>query len=355
MSDLFTPIVLKGETVRNRVFVSPMCQYSSNDGDGMPSSWHMVHLGTRAVGGAGLVMAEATAVSPEGRISPEDLGIWSDRHVEAFQPISSFISSQGATPAVQLAHAGRKASRGKPWEGSSMLTAENGGWNVVGPSPLAFDDSSAIPDQLAADDIRKVIDDFRLAADRSVKSGFKVIELHFAHGYLVCEFMSPTSNKRTDEYGGTLKNRSRLSVQIAEEVRSVIPDSMPLLARISCDEYVNGGWGIEDSVELSGWLKESGVDLIDCSSGGNSAEQDLSPFPGYQVRFANEIRRQVGIQTGAVGLITEPAQAEQTLRNNEADVIFLGRELLRNPYWPAKAREFLDSNRDLWPPQYERA
>ena len=355
MSDLFTPIVIRGETVRNRVFVSPMCQYSSNDRDGMPNSWHMVHLGTRAVGGAGLVMAEATAVSPEGRISPEDLGIWSDGHAEAFKPICSFISSQGGTPAVQLAHAGRKASRGKPWEGSPMLMLENGGWGVVAPSSLAFDQTSVVPAELTTEDINNVVNDFRIAAERAVTAGFKVIELHFAHGYLVCEFMSPTSNRRNDLYGGTLKNRCRLAVQIVEEVRSIIPDSMPLFARISCDEYIDEGWNLGNSVELSGWLKECGVDLIDCSSGGNSVEQKLSPFPGYQVPFSREIRQQVGIKTGAVGLITEPSQAEQTLRNGESDVIFLGRELLRNPYWPAKAREFLDKKRDLWPPQYERA
>ena len=355
MSHLFTPITIRGETIRNRLFVAPMCQYSANNKDGVPTDWHMVHLGTRAVGGAGLVMAEASAVSPEGRISPQDLGLWSDDQAAAFEPIVEFIDSQGATPSIQLAHAGRKASHTQPWNGGEVLRSDNGGWDIVGPSPIPFEEDWIIPSQLSLEDIENVVSDFALSAKRAVESGFRAIELNLAHGYLACEFMSPLSNTREDKYGGSLKNRCRFALEVTSSVRSVIPDGMPLMVRISATEYMDNGWSIDDSVELSGWLKEEGVDLIDCSSGGNAADQNLDAFPGYQVPFSSRIRREVDIRTGAVGLITDPSQAEQTLRNGDADVILLGRELLRNPYWPLKARDELDHNDDLWPDQYVRS
>ena len=355
MSHLFTPITIRGETIRNRLFVAPMCQYSANNKDGVPTDWHMVHLGTRAVGGAGLVMAEASAVSPEGRISPQDLGLWSEDQAAAFEPIVEFIDSQGAPPSIQLAHAGRKASHTQPWNGGEVLKSDNGGWDIVGPSPIPFEEDWIIPSQLSLEDIENVGSDFARSAKRAVQSGFKVIELHLAHGYLACEFMSPLSNTREDKYGGSLKNRCRFALEVTSSVRSVIPDGMPLMVRISATEYMDNGWSIDDSVELSGWLKEEGVAVIDCSSGGNAAEQNLDAFPGYQVPFSSRIRREVDIRTGAVGLITDPSQAEQTLRNGDADVILLGRELLRNPYWPLKARDELDHNDDLWPDQYVRS
>jgi 2,4-dienoyl-CoA reductase-like NADH-dependent reductase (Old Yellow Enzyme family) len=355
MSELFTPIKMRGETAKNKVFVAPMCQYSVEKTDGIPTDWHMVHLGTRAVGGAGLVMVEASAVSPEGRISPQDVGIWADRHANAFEPIIAFMLSQGTLPAIQLAHAGRKASHFRPWDEGEVLLAENGGWDIVGPSSIPFEKDWVTPEQLAIEDLDGIVADFTAAASRSVDAGFKVIELHLAHGYLACEFMSPLSNKRSDDYGGSLSNRCRFPLEIVSAVRKVIPDSMPLLARISATEYMEAGWSLSDSVELAGWMKDEGVDMIDCSSGGNSPDQDLDPFPGYQVPFASRIRKEVGIQTGAVGLITDASQAEQTLRNGDADAIFLGRELLRNPYWPLYARDELDSSDDLWPRQYVRA
>ncbi len=355
MSKLFTPIAIRGETIRNRVFVAPMCQYSVNDRNGIPTDWHMVHLGSRAVGGAGLVMAEATAVSPEGRISPQDLGIWSDNHSEAFKPIVEFQVAQGTTPAIQLAHAGRKASHTRPWNGGESLSPGYGGWEILGPSPIPFEPDWATPNQMSMEEIDRVVSDFATAAGRSVEAGFKVLELHLAHGYLACEFMSPLSNIRTDQYGGSLKNRCRFTLEVISAVRRKIPESMPLLARISATEYMKDGWSLDDSIELAGWMKEEGVDMIDCSSGGNSANQDLEPFPGYQVPFAARIRKEVEILTGAVGLITGASQAEQTLRSMDADAILLGRELLRNPYWPLKARDELDGSDDLWPAQYVRA
>ena len=355
MSNLFTPIDIRGEKIRNRLFVAPMCQYSVNQEDGMATDWHMVHLGTRAVGGAGLVMAEATAVSPQGRISPQDLGIWSDKHASVLEPIVNFIDSQGATPSIQLAHAGRKASHKRPWEGSDVITKENGGWDIVGPSSLEYDDGWMIPEELSIENIDSIVSDFSTSAVRSVQAGFKVLELHLAHGYLACEFMSPLSNKRSDKYGGSLKNRCRFPMDIVSAVRKVIPESMPLLVRISATEYMTDGWSLEDSIELSGWLKEEGVDMIDCSSGGNSPDQDLDPFPGYQVPFSAAKKKEVDILTGAVGLITDASQAEQTLRNEDADVILLGRELLRNPYWALNAQVELDGEDSVWPSQYVRA
>ena len=323
----------------------------------------MVHLGTRAVGGAGLVMAEATAVLPEGRISQWDQGIWSDAHIDVLRPITKFIESAGSIPAVQLAHAGRKASHAAPWIGSGLLSEDGEGWKPVAPSALPFDEDYAIPAELSEQEISDIVQAFADAAVRSVDAGYKVIELHFAHGYLACEFLSPISNQRKDKYGGSLNNRAAFPLETITAVRNVIPESMPLFARISATEYVKGGWDLEQSIQLSKWMNELGVDLVDCSSGGNSPNQ-LLPIPvanpstvtapGYQVAFASEIRKQTGILTGAVGLITEAQHAEEILRKGDADVIFVGRELLRNPYWPLYAKAQLDGVA-IWPDQYARS
>ena len=355
MSLLFQPIQIRSAKIKNRIFVAPMCQYSSKDNDGYPTDWHLVHLGTRAVGGAGLVMFEATAVNPVGRISPQDLGIWSDDHIDSFSRIVRFLKDQESCPAIQLAHAGRKASHESPWLGGGMLRLDGGGWEIDGPSAIAYEKSWSVPNELTLEAIDGIIEDFVSAAQRSVTAGFEVIELHFAHGYLACEFMSPLSNSRVDHYGGSLSDRCRFAVDIASAVRNVIPDGMPLIARISATEYMSDGWNLNDSVELSGWLKDVGVDMIDCSSGGNAADQDLDPYPGYQVPFARRIKDEVGILTGAVGLLTDPYQCEQTLRNDDSDVILLGRELLRNPYWPLSAQVTLDNDDSVWPDQYVRA
>ena len=354
MSKLFTPIKLRGETIKNRVFVSPMCQYSADKWDGHPHAWHMVHLGSRAVGGAGLVMFEATSVTPEGRISPWDLGIWSDSHIESFRPIAEFISTQGSVPAIQLAHAGRKASHTRPWDGGKFLPEENGGWPVVGPSAVPYDKDEPTPIELSEEDIRDLVKSFRVAAERSIQSGIKVIELHFAHGYLGCEFLSPLSNQRKDMYGGSFENRARFPLEIVDAVRDAIPESMPLFVRISSTEYVEDGWNVEDSIAFAKQLKEHGVDLIDCSSGGNSPAQQIELSPGYQVPFAQRIRTEANIPTGAVGLITDAKQAEQILIEGKADAVLLARELLRNPYWPLYAEKELDSSA-VWASQYARA
>ncbi|MQF69512.1 NADH:flavin oxidoreductase/NADH oxidase [SAR202 cluster bacterium AD-804-J14_MRT_500m] len=355
MSKLFDPIHIRGQLIKNRAFVAPMCQYSAEGEDGKPTSWHMVHLGSRAVGGAGLVMFEATAVTPEGRISPQDLGIWSDDHVEQFAKISDFITEQRATPAIQLAHAGRKASHDIPWAGGAALTDQQSGWQISAPSPLPYDESWPAPQELTIPAIHAITKSFASAARRSVEANIKVIELHFAHGYLLSEFHSPISNHRTDLYGGSFENRTRFSIEIVDAIRDVIPESLPLFVRLSSTEYVNGGWDIEDSVMLSKELKSHGVDLIDCSSGGNSPDQQMTVYPGYQVQFAHQIRKSSDIMTGAVGLITDPHQAEDILNKEQADVIFLGRELLRNPYWPLQAQQALDSSSTLWKDQYSRA
>ncbi len=340
-------------TFRNRLFVAPMCQYSADEG--RPTQWHTVHLGTRASGGAGMVMTEATAVSPEGRISPWDTGVWNDEQAETFRPIADFIRSEGAVPAMQIAHAGRKASTAQPWTGGRLLSESEGGWQPVGPSDLPFDENLAVPRALGVDEIGQLVEAWRSAAERALTAGFDVLELHFAHGYLMHEFLSPISNNREDDYGGTPENRARFPLQVARAVREVWPDHLPLFVRISATEYVEGGWDLEDSIRLCGWLKDAGVDLIDTSSGGNSPAQTLTPFTGYQVPFAEAIREQVHIATGAVGMITEPRQAEEILQNEQADVIFMGRELLRNPYWPLHAAAELGDTLDYWPEQYQRA
>ncbi len=355
MSRLFTPIAIRGETIPNRVFVSPMCQYSSETEDGRCGLWHTVHYGTRAVGGAGLVMVEATAVQPEGRITPWDLGLWSGEQAESLQPIVEAIDSRGATPAIQLAHAGRKASHATPWNGSDFLGIEEGGWSIVGPSPIKYEDSWGTPKELSVEDIDAVVADFASAARRSVDVGMRVIELHMAHGYLGCEFLSPLSNKRQDEYGGSLRNRARFLLKTVQAVRKAIPDSMPLFVRVSATEYMDGGWGVDECVELCRWLKDEGVDLIDCSSGGNAPDQDLKLYPGYQVQFAERIRKEADVMTGAVGLITTAEQAEAILAEEQADVVLLARELLRQPYWPLHARSELDGDVSDWPDQYARA
>lgn len=355
MSKLFTPIEIRGETIPNRAFVSPMCQYSSDTQDGKCGQWHLIHYGTRAVGGAGLVMVEATAVQPEGRITPWDLGLWSDEQTDALRPIVEAIDGTGATPAIQLAHAGRKASHERPWKGGDFLNLRQGGWGIVAPSSIKYEDSWGTPQELSVEDIDGVVADFASAARRSVDVGMRVIELHMAHGYLGCEFLSPLSNKRQDEYGGSLRNRARFTISAVQAIRKVIPESMPLFVRVSATEYVEGGWGIEECVQLCKWLKDEGVDLIDCSSGGNSPLQDLKPYPGYQVQFASRIREEADIMTGAVGLITTAEQAEQILADGEADVVLLARELLRNPYWPLHAKLALDADADGWPSPYVRA
>ena len=354
MSLLFNPIKIRGITFNNRIFVSPMCQYSSATKDGSPTEWHIVHLGTRAIGGAGLVMAEATSVAPEGRISPYDLGLWNSTQANSFEPIVEFIEKYNSVPAIQLAHAGRKASRDKPWLGSNRLTIEKDGWDIVGPSSIPYDETWDTPRELTKQEIKSLISAFSKSAKYAVAIGFKCIELHFAHGYLANQFLSPISNKRTDEYGGSLTNRSRFAIEVVKEVRNVMPDSVPLFARISVTEHVEGGWNIKDSIELSSMLKSEGVDLIDCSSGGNSPYQILETYPGYQVPLSSQVRKGADILTGAVGMIDKAKQAEQILKDNHSDVVFIGRELLRNPYWPLYAKSQLNGG-GAWPDQYLRA
>ena len=354
MSKLFSPIEIRGETIPNRVFVSPMCQYSSDTEDGRCGSWHTVHYGTRAVGGAGLVMVDATAVQPEGRITAWDLGLWDEDQAESLKPIVEVIVSQGSTPAIQLAHAGRKASHERPWKGGGYLVPGQGGWEISGPSPIKYEDNWGTPQALSLEEIDGVVADFTPATRRSVDVGMRVIDLHLAHGYLGCEFLSPLSNDRHDEYGGPLENRARFPLRIVREVRKAMSDSMPLFVRVSATEYVEDGWDVEECVQLCKWFKEEGVDLIDCSSGGNSPQQQLKPYPGYQVQFASQIRKEADMMTGAVGLITTPQQAEKILEDGEADVVLLARELLRNP-WPIHARVELDDGAPGWPEPYARA
>ena len=350
MSKLFESIKIKNEVIKNRAWVSPMCTYSSIDG--MANDWHLVHLGSRAMGGSGLVMMEATAVSPEGRISPWDMGLWNDKQIEPMKKITKFISECGSTPAIQLAHAGRKASTNRPWLGGGNVSKNEGGWDPVGPSHIPYSDKSLIPKELKLVEIEKIVDDFVLSAKRSVEAGFKVIELHFAHGYLVHEFLSPISNHREDKFGGNFENRILLATTIASKVIEAIGNTIPVFARLSVTEYYPGeGWDLESSIKLSKKLKSIGIDLIDCSSGANYSEQKIEIKPGYQVEFSKEIRHQAGILTGAVGLITESTQAEEILESKGADAIFMAREYLRNPYWALNAEQ----NRDSWPLQYQRS
>ncbi|MGI8555558.1 MAG: NADH:flavin oxidoreductase/NADH oxidase [Pyrinomonadaceae bacterium] len=353
MSKLFERLKLREITFRNRIWVSPMCQYSS--ADGMPADWHLVHLGSRAVGGAGLVIQEATAVSPEGRISPADAGIWSEAHTEAYKKITAFIKQQGAIAGVQLAHAGRKASTSEPWNGGKLIAEKDGGWEVAAPSAIAFADNYPSPREMDKSDFEKVLSDFVAAAKRAVKAGFEVIEIHAAHGYLLHEFLSPHSNKRNDEYGGSLGNRMRFPLEIAGRVRVEVPENLPVFVRISATDWSDGGWDLEQSIKFCKELKKIGIDLIDCSSGGNVPDAQIPVAPNYQVEFAAEIRRQVRIATGAVGMITEPQQAEEILQKGEADAILLAREFLREPYFAFRAARELGAEIDYVPKQYGRA
>lgn len=352
MAQLFTPYQLREITLKNRIVVSPMCQYSSQDG--FANDWHFVHLGSRAVGGAGLIITEATAVSPEGRISPHDLGIWKDEHIAQLQRITTFIEAHGAVPGMQLAHAGRKASKSEPWNGDTLVPIEQGGWETVAPSAIAFSDNSDTPEALTKEGINKVITDFKTAAVRALTAGFKLLEIHGAHGYLIHQFLSPHSNKRTDEYGGSFENRIRLLLQIVGAVRSVWPPKYPLLLRISASDWTEDGWTIDDSTALAELLLDEGIDLIDCSSGGIIPHVKIHTGPGYQVQFAEAVRKRSGMPTGAVGMITEAQQAEQILINGQADLIIMARELLRDPYFPLKAAHELGEH-IAWPIQYERA
>jgi len=349
---LFSPLTLRGVEFKNRIFVSPMCQYSATDG--VPSDWHLVHLGARAIGGAALVVAEATAVSPYGRISPGDLGLWSDEQARAFQRIAAFIGTQGAVPGIQLAHAGRKASTAAPWHGGIPLGRSEGGWETVAPSAISFAAGYPTPHELSWAEIRELVTQFAAAAGRAAAAGFQVVEIHSAHGYLLHEFLSPLSNQRRDEFGGSLENRVRFPLEVARAVREAFPASLPVFVRISATDWVAGGWDLTQSIELARRLKDTGVDLIDCSSGGLVADAVVPVAAGYQVPFAAAIRREALIPTAAVGLITDPLQAEQVLVRGDADAVFLGREFLREAQWPLHAAQALGVDVP-WPVQYLRA
>ncbi|MDE2492183.1 MAG: NADH:flavin oxidoreductase/NADH oxidase [Elusimicrobia bacterium] len=352
MSSLFAPLKLRGVVCRNRIFVSPMCQYSCRDG--LANEWHLVHLGARAAGGAGLVIAEATAVAAEGRISPADSGLWNDAQAEAWAPVARFVRAQGAVPAIQLAHAGRKASTAAPWSGHGTVLPEDGGWTPVAPSAVPFDQGSPLPRALTQAEVSALPDLFAAAARRALEAGFEAIELHFAHGYLVHEFLSPLSNRRTDAYGGSFDGRARLAVEIAAAARRVWPERLPLLARVSATDWVEGGWDLAQTVALARRLKSAGVDFVDCSSGGLVPHAKVPVGPGYQVPFAKTVRGEAGVPTGAVGLITEPAQAEEIVASGAADAVLLARQLLREPSWPLRAAAALGAE-GAWPKQYLRA
>ena len=352
MSILFSPVSLKGVTLKNRIVLSPMCQYASTDG--YAADWHLVHYGSRAAGGTGLIIQEATAVSPEGRITPGDLGLYHEDHAEGLKRITAFIEKQGSVPGIQLAHAGRKAGCARPWEGGKQLGISDGGWQTVAPSALTFNPEDASPIAMDKISLTKVVTDFGTAAVRAMAAGYRVIEIHAAHGYLLHEFLSPLSNRREDNYGGSLEKRARLLLEVVREVRSVIPEGTPLFVRISATDWVEGGWDTTEAIVLASMLKEEGVDLIDSSSGGMVPYAKIPLAPGYQVPFADMIRREVGIMTGAVGLITGARQAEEILQKGQADLIILGRELLRDPHFPIRAARELGDD-ITWPPQYLRA
>ena len=352
MSILFSPLTIKSITLKNRIIVSPMCQYSSVDG--FASDWHLVHLGSRAVGGASTVISEATAIFPEGRISPDDLGIWKDEHIEKLAQITAFIKKQGCVPGIQLAHAGRKASTAAPWKGRGGVAEDEGGWVPVAPSALPFADHYPMPKAMDTAGIRKIISDFAAAAQRAQRAGFAVAEIHAAHGYLLHQFLSPLSNQRTDDYGGSFENRIRLLLEVIEAVKAVWPRELPLFVRISATDWAPGGWDADDSVRLAGILKAAGVDLIDVSTGGLASHQQIPVGPAYQLPFAARIKRETGILTSTVGLITHAVQAEAILANGDADMVMMARELLRNPYFPLQAAAELGEE-VAWPVQYERA
>ncbi|MGN6512764.1 MAG: NADH:flavin oxidoreductase/NADH oxidase [Lysobacteraceae bacterium] len=349
---LFDPLELGDVTLRNRIVVSPMCEYSAVDG--VPDDWHLVHLGSRAVGGAGLVFTEATAVSPEGRISPADTGLWNDAQQAAWARIAAFVAAQGAAPGIQLAHAGRKGSTQPPWLGGKAVPAGQGDWTPVAPSAIPFADDYPMPVALDAAGIAQVVADFAAATARARAAGFRVVEVHAAHGYLLHEFLSPLSNHRTDGYGGPLAHRARLLREVIAAVRTEWPAPRPLVVRVSATDWVEGGWDLDECVQLARWLREDGVDLVDCSSGGNVARADIPVAPGYQVPFAARIRREAGIATGAVGLITDAVQAEAILARGDADLVFIARESLRDPYFPRRAAAELGVAVAA-PKQYQRA
>ena len=352
-ASLFTPLQLRDVRLRNRIGVSPMCQYSSVDG--FANDWHLVHLGSRAVGGAALVMAEATAVVPEGRISPQDLGLWKDQQIDMLGRIFRFIDERGAVAAIQLAHAGRKASTAPPWLGGDPMPEDQGGWRpIFAPTATAFDVDDIVPEELDRAGIERVVNAFAEAATRALHAGAKMIEIHAAHGYLLHEFLSPLINQRNDEYGGTFENRTRLLRETVQAVRGVWPERFPVAVRISATDWVEAGWDIEQSIQLAQQLKSLGVDLVDCSSGGAVPRAKIAVGPGYQVPFAERIRREAGIATAAVGAISNAQQANDIIASQQADMVFLARGLLREPYWPMKAATQLGA--DLKPPvQYERA
>lgn len=353
MSALFSLFPQRSLSLRNRIVVSPMCQYSCVDG--VATDWHLVHLGSRAAGGAAVVIAEATAVEARGRISPADVGLWRDAQVEPLARVTKFIREQGAVPAVQLAHAGRKASTGRPWEGGRPVPPAQGGWPVVGPSAIPFAGDHPIPEALALAGVEKIVEAFAAAAKRALGAGFELVELHSAHGYLLHQFLSPLSNRRTDRYGGSFENRCRLLLEVVDAVRAVWPQRLPMWVRVSATDWAEEeGWDLPQTVALARLLKGRGVDLIDCSSGGMLPHTKIPAGPGFQVPFAEAVRREAGIATGAVGLITLPAQAEKIVAENKADVVLLGREFLRDPYWPLHAARVLGAD-VAWPAQYRRA
>ena len=351
-ANLFSPLPIRALTLPNRIVVSPMCQYSCDDG--FANDWHLVHLGNRAIGGAGLIIVEASAVEERGRISPGDLGIWKDEHIEPLARITRFLKKQGSVAGIQLAHAGRKASTDAPWRGTRPLFEGEGGWEPVGPSSIPFDQGHPMPKELSIAEIQEIAKAFAAAAERALKAGFEVVELHGAHGYLMHEFLSPLSNQRTDEYGGSFENRIRFALEVVNAVRAVWPQRSPLFLRISATDWAEGGWTIEESVRLAHAVHLLGVDLIDCSSAGTVPHPNIKLGPGYQVPFAERIRRETGMLTGAVGLITDPKQADEIVRTGEADLVFLAREFLREPYWPIKASQELGGNL-AGPVQYARA
>ena len=354
MAHLFEPLQVRGVTLRNRIGISPMCQYSSEDG--FPNDWHLVHLGSRAAGGAALVMMEATAVEPIGRITPNDMGIWSDAHIEPMARIARFIASQGAVPGIQLAHAGRKASKSRPWEGDRSLSDAEGGWPVAGPSAIPFADGWRVPEPLLRDGLHRILEAFCAAAVRAREAGFQWVEVHAAHGYLLHSFYSPISNHRTDEYGGSIDNRVRLLMQTVQTVRREWPDEKPVSVRLSCSDWADGGWTIDDSVYLARCLKPEGVDLIDCSSGGGTPLAKIPVGAGYQTPFAARIRAEAEIPTAAVGMITQGMQADEIIRNGRADLVLLARESLRDPYWTFRAARDVHFHGEMpVPPQYLRA
>jgi 2,4-dienoyl-CoA reductase-like NADH-dependent reductase (Old Yellow Enzyme family) len=352
MSSLFSPLQIKDVILKNRLGMSPMCQYSATDG--FANDWHLVHYGSRAAGGTGLIMQEATAVLPEGRITPNDLGLYKEEHIEMLQRITSFIHQQGAAAGIQLAHAGRKAGCAIPWKGGKQLGETEGGWKTVAPSALSFNPEDNLPRELDQDGIQDVVASFKLASTRALQAGYKIVEIHAAHGYLIHQFLSPLSNHRTDRYGGPFENRIRLLLEIVKEVKTVWPENLPLFVRISATDWWEGGWNEEEATQLASILKKEGVDLIDCSSGGLVPYQKIQLGPGYQVPFSEKIKKETGILTSSVGLITDVHLAEEILQKEQADLIMIGRESLRNPYFPLQAAKMVGEDIH-WPLQYIRA